>query len=75
MQSIVVLSVGYTKCHIQAICAESHYTECRYADCRNANFSSSYEIIIESAATDGVIKDLQSKLRPFCSSLPIPLQK
>jgi hypothetical protein len=25
------------ECHLQALCAERHYAECRYAECRSAD--------------------------------------
>ncbi len=35
-----MLNVGYAitcaVCHLQALCAESHFAECRYAECRSA---------------------------------------
>ncbi len=34
MQSIILLSVTYTECHIQALYAERLYAECRYVECR-----------------------------------------
>ncbi len=35
-QSIDVLSISYAECHIQALNAEFHYTECHYSDCHYA---------------------------------------
>jgi hypothetical protein len=32
-----MLSVNYTECHIQALCAELHHDECRYAECSTAD--------------------------------------
>jgi hypothetical protein len=36
MQNIVMMSVDYDECHIQAHFAESHNAECHYAKCRSA---------------------------------------
>ncbi len=36
IQNIVMLCVIYAECHIQAIYAECHYAERRYAECRDA---------------------------------------
>ncbi len=36
MQSIVMPSVSYAKCHIQALYADCQYSEYRYADCHYA---------------------------------------
>ncbi len=41
MQNIVMLSVDYAECHIQAHFAESHYAKCRSAECRGAAFVTS----------------------------------
>jgi hypothetical protein len=41
MQSIAMLSVIYTKCHIQAVYPECRHAECRYAECSYAEYHSS----------------------------------
>jgi len=43
MQSIVMLSVIYAECHIQALYILYHYGECHYAKCHYVEFYRSFK--------------------------------
>ncbi len=39
---LILVSVIYAECYIQALYAECHYAECCFAECRGANLKADF---------------------------------